>query len=57
MINAFFERITVRSIVIIVLVVGVFALAFIDPQFRPVFADLAKVGVGGYFGQMLPSRK
>lgn len=52
----FFQRITVRSIVIILLVTGMFVLAFLDPQFRPAFADLAKVGIGGYFGQIIPRR-
>lgn len=52
-----FQRITVRSVVIILFVAGMFVLAFVDLQFRPAFADLAKVAIGGYFGQMLPSRK
>lgn len=52
----FFQRITVRSIVIILLVTGMFVLAFLDAQFRPAFADLAKVGIGGYFGQIIPHR-
>lgn len=50
------QRVTVRSIVIILLVTGMFILAFLDPQFRPAFADLAKVGIGGYFGQIVPRR-
>ncbi|MBD2609081.1 hypothetical protein H6G81_32335 [Scytonema hofmannii FACHB-248] len=28
--------------------------AIADHNFRPTFGDLAKVGVGGYLGQMLP---
>ena len=27
---------------------------FADHSFRPTFGDLAKIGVGGYLGQMLP---
>ncbi|MBW4477044.1 MAG: hypothetical protein KME54_09235, partial [Tolypothrix brevis GSE-NOS-MK-07-07A] len=49
-----FSRLTVRSVVVIILVVGAFALAIADDNFRPTFGDLAKVGVGGYLGQMLP---
>jgi hypothetical protein len=29
-------------------------LAIADHNFRPTFGDLAKVGVGGYLGQLLP---
>ncbi|MBW4480522.1 MAG: hypothetical protein KME54_27710, partial [Tolypothrix brevis GSE-NOS-MK-07-07A] len=52
-----FSRLTVRSVVVIILVVGAFALAIADDNFRPTFGDLAKVGVGGYLGQMLPEAK
>jgi hypothetical protein len=50
-------KITVRSVVVLVLVVGGFGLAIVDPSFRASFADLAKFGVGGYLGQMLPESK
>ena len=52
--NKILSRLTVRSVVVIVLVVGAFVLAIADHNFRPTFGDLAKIGVGGYLGQMLP---
>lgn len=48
------SRITVRSVVVIILVLGCLALAIADHSFRSTFGDLAKIGVGGYLGQMLP---
>jgi hypothetical protein len=48
------SRLTVRSVIVIILVVGALALAIVDANFRPTFGDLAKVGVGGYLGQLLP---
>ena len=48
------SRITVRSVVVIILVIGALVLAIADHNFRPTFGDLAKVGVGGYLGQLLP---
>lgn len=53
----FLARITVRSVVVVILVFGGLGIAIIDPNFRPNFADLAKVGIGGYLGQMLPESK
>lgn len=53
----FLARITVRSVVVVVLVFGGFGLAVVDPTFRPSFADLAKFGIGGYLGQMMPQTK
>ena len=43
--------------VVLALVIGSFALACIDKDARATFADLAKVGVGGYIGLMMPSNK
>ena len=43
--------------VILVLVIGSFALAWVDEDARATFADLAKVGVGGYIGLMMPSNR
>lgn len=54
LIRSTIRRINTRSIVTILLVSGAIALAVIDPSFRPAFGDLAKVGVGGYLGQLLP---
>lgn len=48
------QKLTVRSTVVLILVIGAFVLAIADHNFRSTFGDLAKVGVGGYLGQMLP---
>jgi len=53
----FISRITVRSVVVVTLVFGAFGLAIADPNFRTSFADLAKVGIGGYLGQMMPQKE
>ena len=42
------------TLVVLILVVGSLILAVMDENFRPAFADLAKVGVGGYIGWMIP---
>jgi hypothetical protein len=51
------QKISVRSFVVLLLVIGCLGLAVADDRLRPVFGDLAKVGVGGYLGQMLPEAK
>lgn len=51
------QRLTTRSFVVLILVCGVLYLAIVDPSFRDVFGDLAKVGVGGYLGQLVPKDK
>jgi hypothetical protein len=51
------QRINLRSGIVLMLVVGGLGLSIIDEQFRPVFGDLAKVGVGGYLGQLIPESK
>lgn len=48
------QRFNTRSLVVLILVCGVLYLAIVDPSFRGVFGDLAKVGVGGYLGQLIP---
>ncbi len=48
------QRFNTRSLIVLILVTGVLYLALIDPSFRDVFGDLAKVGVGGYLGQLVP---
>lgn len=48
------QRFNTRSLVVLILVCGVLYLALIDPSFREVFGDLAKIGVGGYLGQLIP---
>ena len=35
------SRLTVRSVIVIILVVGAFVLAVVDDNFRPTFGDLA----------------
>ena len=52
--NRLMQRFNTRSFVVLILVCGVLYLAIIDPPFRGVFGDLAKVGVGGYLGQLIP---
>lgn len=42
------------SAVVALLVGGSMALAVVDKDYRPNFADLAKVGLGGYVGWMMP---
>lgn len=51
------SRISVRSVLIIVLALGSLHLAIIDEKCRPIFGDLAKIGIGGYLGQLLPHRR
>ncbi|NEU77049.1 hypothetical protein PI95_032265 [Hassallia byssoidea VB512170] len=48
------SKLSVRSFIVIILVIGAFVLAIADHNFRPTFGDLAKVGVGGYLAQLLP---
>ena len=40
------SRLTVRSVVVIILVVGAFVLTIADHNFRPTFGDLAKLVLG-----------
>lgn len=48
--------INTRSLIMLLLVLGAIALAVVDERCRPVFGDLAKVGVGGYLGQLVPEK-
>ncbi|WP_160111521.1 hypothetical protein [Tolypothrix sp. NIES-4075] len=48
------DKLKTRSIAIILLIVGSFILAAIDPSCRPAFNDLVKIGVGGYLAQLIP---
>ncbi|WP_219725458.1 hypothetical protein [Fischerella thermalis] len=50
------QRFSTRSLIMILLVLGAMGLAVVDERFRPVFGDLAKVGVGGYLGQLIPEK-
>ena len=42
------------ALIVALLIIGLFAIAMIDTAYRPVFADLAKVGVAGYIGWAMP---
>ncbi|NEO32083.1 MAG: hypothetical protein F6K36_16945 [Symploca sp. SIO3C6] len=53
--NAFKENLF--ALVILILVIGSLGLSITDKEFRPTFADLAKVGVGGFIGWMMPGSK
>lgn len=46
-----------KSAIVLLLVVGTGLLSISDTKFRAVFGDLAKVGVGGYLGQLMPEGK
>lgn len=48
------QKLSVRSLVILFLVLGGCGLAVIDEKFRPIFGDIIKFGLGGYTGQMIP---
>jgi|GEM_PF-3161245 len=52
--KSLFDRLQTRSVVVLVLVVGSFFLAIRDEKYRAAFADLAKIGVGGYLAQIIP---
>lgn len=57
LLKKFADRISTRSLVVLLLVSAAAGLAVIDPAFRPSFGDLAKVGVGGYLGQLFPRKE
>lgn len=50
-------KMSVRSVIVLILVIGALLLAIIDENSRPIFGDLAKVGVGGYLGQLMPQKQ
>ena len=51
------EKVSFPSTLALFLVVGGFSLAIADPQFRPSFANLANIGLGGYLTHLVPSKK
>jgi hypothetical protein len=53
----FLRHFSVRSIVILALLGGSIYLAVQHEEYRPNFADLAKVGLGGYLGQLIPRER
>ncbi|MBW4479676.1 MAG: hypothetical protein KME54_23225 [Tolypothrix brevis GSE-NOS-MK-07-07A] len=50
----FFEKLQTRSLAVILLIIGSFVLAVIDPNCRAGFSDLVKFGAGGYLAQLIP---
>ena len=46
----YFTKSDFLGILVLVLAIGLLALAVIDPSTRPAFADLVKVAVGAYAG-------
>lgn len=52
--NKLISRLSVRSIVVLLFVVGALILAVIDSSFRPTYGHLADVAIGGYLGQLMP---
>lgn len=48
------SRESLLTAVVIFLVTGTFFLSIIDKDCRIVFSDLAKIGVGGYIGLLMP---
>lgn len=50
-------NVSVRSVVVLSFVWGAIYLAIVDDSFRPRFADLVYVAIGGYFGQLVPKQK
>jgi hypothetical protein len=53
----FLRHFSVRSIVILSLLGGSIYLAIKHEEYRSQFADLAKVGLGGYLGQLIPRER
>ncbi len=43
-----------RQFLILLFAVGATVLAYFDESFRDDYADLIKISIGGYLGQMLP---
>jgi uncharacterized membrane protein len=52
--NKSLGRLTVRSVVVLLFVIGALILAAIDSSFRPTYGHLADVAIGGYLGQLIP---
>lgn len=51
------SKLSVRSFVVILFVIGALVIATIDPSFRNSYAHLADVAIGGYLGQLIPTQK
>lgn len=51
------SKVSIRSFVVLLFVLGALIIAAIDPNFRPSYAHLADVAIGGYLGQLVPQSK
>ena len=48
------QKSTGLLVIVTILLIGFLAISVIDEQYRPAFADLAKVSVGGYLAVLIP---
>lgn len=48
------NRGSLPGLVMLVFAIGALAIAILDVSFRPKYADLASVAIGGFFGHLLP---
>lgn len=51
------SKLSIRSIIALLFVLGALVIAVIDPSFRDNYARLADVALGGYLGQLIPQSK
>lgn len=52
------KKASVRSLVILILVIGSCFLAIIDKEFRDTsFGNIVTYGLGGYTGQLIPNHR
>lgn len=56
-ITRMFSKLSIRSFIVLLFVLGALIIAAIDPSFRPSYAHLADVAIGGYLGQLVPQSK
>ena len=46
-----------RQFIVLLFSLSACVLAYYDPSFRPTFGNLVNLAVGGYLGQLIPSKK
>lgn len=51
------SKLSIRSIIALLFVLGALVIAIIDPSFRDNYARLADVALGGYLGQLIPQSR
>lgn len=51
------SKLSTRSIIVLLFVIGALIIAAIDPSFRDSYARLADVALGGYLGQLVPQSR